>query len=400
MTVTELSVRNNRVLFVIPVIGTGGAELQALLQIAALRRRGLEISLLVLSRNSDPAVRARLALPADRLCELANRSDVLDREFLLDLPGTLGRASAFAAAQGCATVVAHLPAAHVFSRLLKIALLARGRRVRLYQYHHSEERRLAPLDTLAKRLFFAADQGLARLCDHAHLHVSEAVRADVAGGMFTRRDAVLHNTCDMDSEGDHAAAEALLEPARQGGNPFLVLLPGRLLARKGHALLLRALRPLIAREGLTAPDIQIVFAGEGPERGGIEAAIRDTGLGEHVTLPGSGPHKTLLALYEMADLVVVPSLIEGFGIVAIEALSRGALLIASDAAGLDEIVRPGRNALQFPAGDERALAALLAEVWVRRGETIIERGGLRAEMAARFGIDAHIDRLLALIGDG
>ena len=89
-----------------------------------------------------------------------------------------------------------------------------------------------------------------------------------------------------------------------------------------------------------------------------------------------------------------------FGIVAIEALSRGALLIASDAAGLDEIVRPDRNALQFPAGDERALAALLDEVWVRRGETIIERGGLRAAMAARFGVDAHIDRLLTLLREG
>lgn len=400
MTVTEISAPNHRVLFVIPAIATGGAELLALLQIAALRRRGVEISLLVLSEISDPKVMAQLALPAERICELPNRSMVLDREFLLSLPGTMRQAAAFAADQDCPVVVAHMPAAHLYARLLKIVLLARGRRVRLYQYHHSEERRLAPLDTVGKRLFFAVNQGLARLCDHAHLHVSERVRTDVTRGMFTRRDAVLHNTCDMDSEGDHAAAEALLEPIRRQAKPFLVLLPGRLLARKGHALLLRALRPLIAREGLTARDIQVVFAGGGPERGEIEAAVRDTELGQHVTLLGSVPNTTLLALYEAADLVVVPSLIEGFGIVAIEALSRGALLIASDAAGLDEIVRPGLNALQFPAGDERALAVLLDEVWARRGEAIIERSGLRAEMVARFGLEAHIDRLLALIGDG
>jgi glycosyltransferase involved in cell wall biosynthesis len=240
---------------------------------------------------------------------------------------------------------------------------------------------------------------LCRICDHAHWHVSEQVRTDVASYMPTRRNAVLHNTCDMESAGDRDAAEALLAPVRSGAEPFLILLPGRLLARKGHVLLLRAATPLIAREGLTPHDIRIIFAGAGPDRGAVEAAVRATGLEAHVTLLGAVPNDALLAMYGMADLVVVPSLIEGFGIVAIEALSRGALLIASDAAGLDEIVRPELNALQFPAGDETALAALLARVWACRGEGLIDRSGLHAEMAERFGIEHHLDRMLALLGE-
>ncbi len=116
-----------------------------------------------------------------------------------------------------------------------------------------------------------------------------------------------------------------------------------------------------------------------------------------MTLLGAVPHEVLLALDARVDLVAVPSLVEGFGIVAIEAMARGALVLASDAAGLDEIVRPGINGLQFPAGDEAALGARLAEAWRRRGEAVIDRDAVRAEMRARFGLGGHVDRLVALL---
>lgn len=177
MTAIEAGMSDGRILFVIPAIGVGGAELQMLLQISAAQRRGAQISLLILSNTSDKEVLERIALPGDRICELLNRSKIMDRRFLLGLVTTMGSAAAFAADQNCTKVVAHMPAAHFFARLLKIMLLLRWRRVLLYQYHHSQERRLAPLDTLGKRLFFGINQLLARLCDHAHWHISEQVRA-------------------------------------------------------------------------------------------------------------------------------------------------------------------------------------------------------------------------------
>ncbi len=384
-------------LFIIPSIASGGAELLLMLQLAGLRRRGVSPRLMVLSDRVDPEILSRAGMPRDHILALGLPSAVLDKTFLQGCSGTLGKAVSFAAAQRCTPIIAILPPGHFFARLMKLALLARGRRVRLIQYHHAQENIQAPRDTIAKRLFHGVNRLLSRICDHAHWHVSDQVRADVAGYMPTRRDEVIHNTCDMDSAVDTAAAAAVLQRVRRGASPFLVLLPGRLVAVKGHGLLIQAVCNLVTAEGLMPGDLQVVFAGEGPERARIATAVAESGLDDHVTFLGNIPQATLLGLYGMVDAVVMPSLSEGFGNVAIEALARRALLIASDAGGLSEIVRPGRNALQFPAGDADQLTRLLGEAYRRRGEVLIDRDAAARDARQRFGPHAHLDRLMSLL---
>ena len=385
------------ILVIIPSIVPAGAEVQAMLQIRELSRHGVSVRLMVLSEAVDPQVLDIAGLPEPHLCRLRNPSPILDKTFLTRLWRDLGRAADFARRHDIGAVIAHLPPSHFFARVLYLRLLLTGRRIKLFQYHHSEERRLNRPDTVGKWVFFSVDQFLARLCDYAHWHVSEPVLADVAGGGFTRRDAIVHNTCDMTSSGDIDGAKAIISAVRSGGKPYLMLLPGRLQARKGHQLLLAAFGRLLQSQDLAPGEIQLVFAGDGPHRAEIEATIAANKLESYVTVLGSIPHQKLLALFGLVDLVVVPSLIEGFGIVAIEALSRGALVIASDAAGLDEIVRSGKNGFQFPVGDEDALFERLSFVWRHRHETLIDRDAVRAEMQARFGQDAHIERLRALL---
>lgn len=391
-------------LFIIPSVTTGGAEIHAMIRLRELSRRGVPVRLMVLSESVDSEILARAGLPDDCVCRLRNPSATLDRAFLTALWRDLARASRYARQHGVGTVIAHLPPAHLFARLLFAVQLLRGRRLKLFQYHHSEERTLNPTDTWGKRLFFALNQSLAWACDYAHLHVSERVLADVAGGGVTRRNAVVHNSCDMDSPGNAEGARAIIArvapAAASGKQPFRMLLPGRLLVRKGHILLIGAFARLVERYGLRPDEVRLLFAGDGPARPEIERAIAASGLERHVSLLGSIPHADLLALYRMVDLVVIPSLVEGFGNVAIEALSRGALVLASDAAGLNEIVRPGENGLQFPTGDEDALYEWLRGVWERRGEPLIDRAAARADIRARFGLDAHIDRIIGIIGAG
>jgi glycosyltransferase involved in cell wall biosynthesis len=384
-------------LVILPSIVSAGAELQAMLQIRELSRRGVPVRLMVLSTVIEPDVLAQSGLPDTHICRLRNSSPMLDMPFLRKVWRDLGRAAAFVRRHEVTDVIAHLPPSHFFARLLRLRRLVVGQRLRLFQYHHSEERRLNRADTVAKRAFYAIDGILARICDHTHWHVSQRVLADVSGGGFTRRDAVIHNTCDMTSAGDAQAAQAILAAVKSASAPYVVLLPGRLQARKGHQLLLAAARQLIDVESLGPGDIQLVVAGDGPHRAEIEAAVSATSLDAYVTLLGAVPHQSLLALYGAVDLVVIPSLIEGFGIVAIEALARGALVIASDAAGLDEIIRPGVNGLQFPVGDADALFDRLHEAWQSRTTPLIDQSAVRADMETRFGTEAHIQRLLSLL---
>ena len=65
---------------------------------------------------------------------------------------------------------------------------------------------------------------------------------------------------------------------------------------------------------------------------------------------------------ERAEVVVVPSFGEGFGMVALEAMERGRPVIASDVGGLPEIVADGRTGLLVPPGDVEALARAIAEL--------------------------------------
>lgn len=385
------------VLFVLPSVQTAGAEIQAMLQIRELARRGVPVRLMVLSATVDPSVLAEAGQAAENVCILRNPASVLGPAFLKAMWRDLPRAAAFARRHGIGTVIAHLPPAHFFARILSLALALRGRSVRLIQYHHSEEPRDAGLPSVGKSLFFALDQSLARLCDHAHWHVSAAVLNHVSAERFTKRSAVIHNFCDMDSAGDVCAARRLVAGLDTGPETFLILLPGRLVATKGHLLLLGAFRRMVDELRIGPEEIRLVFAGEGPHRTAIEAAIARHDLGGHVTMLGGLPHATLLALMPMADLVVVPSLIEGFGNVSVEAIARRVPVLASDAGGLKEIVQHGVTGLQFPAGDEEALHAALAEAWRRRNAPAIDLDAAASQIRARFGLARHIDRLQALL---
>ena len=130
-----------------------------------------------------------------------------------------------------------------------------------------------------------------------------------------------------------------------------LLAVGRQIPIKGFDVLLDAFE--LARGEL--PGLTLDLAGDGPERGPLcaHAGAGVTFLG-HVS--PVGPE------IERAAIVVVPSLGEGFGMVALEAMERGRAVIASDVGGLPEIVIDGQTGLLVPPGDAAALARAIVEL--------------------------------------
>lgn len=152
------------------------------------------------------------------------------------------------------------------------------------------------------------------------------------------------------------------------GMEKIVLLPGRLRARKGHAVAIEAMKRL-ADGGLR--NAVLVFLGgdrgEGDYAARLEALIAQAGLAGRVRLVGVAAD--MAAAYAAADLVLVPSREpESFGLVAAEAQAMGVPVIVSDAGALPEIVLapPGVAAARctgwcVPTGDSSALAAAMRE---------------------------------------
>jgi glycogen(starch) synthase len=136
----------------------------------------------------------------------------------------------------------------------------------------------------------------------------------------------------------------------------LVLLVGRLVYEKGFQLALEALPGLIERLG----NVRFLVAGSGTAEQELREQARELGLDPHGTFLGWIGDDTLHSLYRIADLTVVPSIYEPFGLVALEAMASGCPCIVADTGGLREIVPSNeRVGLRFNGGDPEHLAVMV-----------------------------------------
>jgi glycogen(starch) synthase len=151
----------------------------------------------------------------------------------------------------------------------------------------------------------------------------------------------------------------------------LVLLVGRLVYEKGFQLALDALPGVIERVG----DVRFLVAGSGTHEAELRAQAERLGLADHGVFLGWIGDDALHSLYRIADLCVVPSIYEPFGLVALEAMASGCPCIVADTGGLREVVPPGeRVGLRFNGGDAEHLGVMI--------ERLLVDGALRDRLVA------------------
>jgi glycogen synthase len=148
----------------------------------------------------------------------------------------------------------------------------------------------------------------------------------------------------------------------------LVLLIGRLVYEKGFQLALDALPGVIERVGDACGGdgaVRFVVAGSGTHEAELRSQARRLGLDEHGVFLGWIGDDALHSLYRIADLCVVPSIYEPFGIVALEAMASGCPCIVADTGGLREVVPPGeRVGLRFNGGDAEHLGVMIERLLI------------------------------------
>jgi len=154
-----------------------------------------------------------------------------------------------------------------------------------------------------------------------------------------------------------------------------VLGVGRLVPEKGFDVLIDAVGTL--KEG-SGP--QVVIVGNGPEREALLKKAAQVGVDLH--LPGAVSPTELAYWYRRSRIVVVPSLREGFGLVAAEAAAAGRAVVASAVGGIPEVVVHGSSGLLVEPGKVEDLAAALRSVdpqWGKNGPRRV----------AQLGMDKH-----------
>lgn len=139
-------------------------------------------------------------------------------------------------------------------------------------------------------------------------------------------------------------------------NGVVLISIGRLIKRKAYDGLLQAL----ARVGEPRPRLLII--GEGPERDRLEELSRSLGLSEQVDFLGPIWGERKFQYLAAADLFVLPSLHEGFGLVFLEAMHCGLPVVASDCGGQTDFLRDGETGFLTPVGDVETLAERIARL--------------------------------------
>ena len=158
---------------------------------------------------------------------------------------------------------------------------------------------------------------------------------------------------------------------------------GHLIERKGHDLVIRALAEL--------PEVDLIIAGDGPEKGRLQHLATSLGVIERVRFTGALAHQDLPGLYSAVDALVLASSREGWPNVLLEALACGTPVIASRNWGTPEIVSAPEAGLLL---DERTPEAI-AEAVRRLTQSSPERARTR-QFAEGFSWDATTDGLLEL----
>jgi glycosyltransferase involved in cell wall biosynthesis len=202
--------------------------------------------------------------------------------------------------------------------------------------------------------------------------VSEATARDLAEllGVGSARVRVIHNGLDPSFRAPPDPVDIARVRARWGlDRPYLLFL-GTLEPRKDVPTLLRAFAAVRASH----PGLLLALVGR---RGWLYEPIFDTiealGLQRDVRTIEDAANADLPPLFDGASAFALPSLYEGFGLPALEALARGVPTVVADTSSLPEVV--GDAALRHPPGDHEALAGCLLR--------LLEDEALRADLRVR-----------------
>lgn len=192
-----------------------------------------------------------------------------------------------------------------------------------------------------------------------------------------RQIVVIPNGIDRDRV--HPVADLAEQRARFAEpGERLVLLAGRLVYEKGFQLALDALSHVIGGAGR----VRFVVAGSGPHEAQLREQARRLGLLRCGSFIGWIGDDLLHSLYRIADVCVVPSIYEPFGLVALEAMAGGCPCIVADTGGLREVVPSADVGLRFASRDPRALATMISRV--------LDDAGLRERLVAEAAV--HVRR--------
>lgn len=267
--------------------------------------------------------------------------------FLATLPSDIRALASFLRERRIEVVNAHFPDLNAYAILLLKALgLFKGKLV--LSFHGSDMAAVGQTGGLHR----AAWRNLISRADRV-VTCSDSLTRDVRSFAPLARVVTVHNGADL---------RLFLRPHTRRPVRRRILHVGKFGPIKAQDVLIHAFHLLLRG----VPDASLVLAGgAGPELTSIRALVSQLGLQQHVEFEVTVPHERIVELMEQADVFVLPSRSEAFGIVLLEAGASGLPVVATRVGGIPELIDHGTTGLLVPPDDpvelERAIRLLLTD---------------------------------------
>lgn len=212
-------------------------------------------------------------------------------------------------------------------------------------------------------------------------------------GVRETQIAVVHNGVDLSCFNGKLDASLMRKELGVGGEPLIVT-ASRLIKRKSPGLLVSAFAKVLK----AIPNAKLVIAGSGREERSLRNQIRELNIADSVSLLGGMTKEKVAHLMAAADVFVLPSKLESFGLSLLEASAAGVPVVCSNAGGVPEVFQDGFNAILYPPGDDDAMARAIMRL-IQDRELARNIGANAAETAKRFSWQTAARRTLAVYED-
>lgn len=363
-----------KVLHFIDSLGRGGAEQLLAVLLPELQRQDVPVTVAVRGGAMDlePDLLAA-GIKVVRL-PLRHRWNVI---------GAARDVGALAKSEGADIVHAHLYFPTLYTAVMRVARLSSSKTCATFHNlaYAGANRKTAKLAFRRALSVLISSRGIDRC-----LAVSNSVADHYRKALSLSDIRVLPNPVDLSRLGN-------VHPSAQGpdrtGSACRVMLPGRIVHEKGHTDFISALGLLKGRGLLPI----VTIAGDGPMRAEIERLVELGDLTGSVRFTGALPHAEMMQEMADADIVIVPSRFEGFGITALEGMALGRAVIATRAGGLAETMGDTGVLVDVenPLGLAAAMEQLLMDPARRR-----QLGAAARERAKLFDLPGIASQLVAI----
>lgn len=376
----------NNIVFVIPTLSPGGAEHQVCNQVNYLYKNNYPVKLIVLSDKID--IINLINLPEENITILGLKH--------LRKTSKLSFLQIKTAIKGINNVcnentvlISVLPISHFISRLSK---LLSNSKFRLVCYHRSIQYKNSPNNTFFKLLFYKLNRFLSKRYDDEHLFISEAVGKHISKYLEVKNGHVIFNALpqkNVNKDLSYIDIKNYFETKPK----YLVVIPGRLHPTKGHVFFIESLFDYIRKH--KAENLGVMFLGGGPLKNELEEKLLQYDIKNNIKITGIIKNELLLSYLAFSDLVVIPSISEGFGNVAIEALMQGSTILTSNAGGLPEIINDKKNGFLFKSLNNNDLKQKFTNL--HQNKINLNSADLKSDFLNRFTLVSQMEKLISVL---